>query len=71
MGARDDAMRHLGNVLYMLAELHEDDRCEAFDEAMEFYNKENPDLQVVPLEGFTTRLDQTGPLDRIKMDHAT
>ena len=60
-----NAMHHLGNVLYMLAELHEDDRCDAFEAALAFYNRENPDMQVVPQEGFSTRLEQRGPLDRV------
>lgn len=58
-----EAMNHLGNVLSLLAELHEDDRCEALDEALAFYNAENPNQQIVPVEGYTTRLVQRGPLD--------
>jgi hypothetical protein len=59
----DDAIKHLGNVLYMLAELHEDDQCRAFSEAMSYYNAARPNQQVVPIEGYSTRLVQTGPFD--------
>lgn len=61
--ASSAAMHHLGNVLTILAELHEDDRSRAYDEALAFYNAHNPDAQVAPVEGYSTRLTQIGPLD--------
>lgn len=43
-----DAMTHLGNILYMLADLHPDDRCDALDNALLFYNEAMPDQKVMP-----------------------
>lgn len=43
----DLALHHLGNVLAYFADLHDDDRCKAFDEALEYYNKHCPTRQVV------------------------
>lgn len=51
-----EAMKHLGNVLMLLAELHPDDRCKALDNAMAFYNQHNPKAQVAPVPGFETHL---------------
>lgn len=66
MDREEQAMKHLGDVLQMLAELHEDDRCQAFEDALGFYNQENPNLRVEPIDGYSTRLVQYGPLDRIR-----
>lgn len=44
----DIAIKHLGDVLYLLCDLHPDDRCRALDEALEFYNKERPNWRVEP-----------------------
>jgi hypothetical protein len=44
----EDALKHLGNVLCFLADLHEDDRCTALDDAVVFYNSARPDAQVQP-----------------------
>lgn len=65
----DPAMVHLANVLTILAELHEDDRSRAFDEALKFYNEHNPDRQVAPVDGYVTRLSQKGPLDDALQRH--
>lgn len=42
----DEAMRHLGDVLSFLSDLHPDCSCEALETALEFYNKHNPDSQI-------------------------
>ena len=66
MSEREEAaMRHLGAVLSYFAELDEDDRCAAFVDALEFYNRHNPDLTVVAEPGFSLTLVRTGPLDRM------
>lgn len=57
-----ETMGHLGNVLSFFADLDEDDRCKAFVEAMEFYNKNNPDTQVRGEDGFTQIICGTSPL---------
>lgn len=57
-----DAMTHLGRVLTILADLHRDDRCRALDEAMAFYNRNNPHARVEPADGYETRLVNIGPL---------
>lgn len=54
---------HLGNVLSILAELHQDDRCRALDEALVYYNASCPDKQIAPVDGYVTRLVQHGPLE--------
>jgi len=59
-----NAMEHLGNVLLILADLHEDDRCDAYVQALEFYNRENPNAQIQPMPGFVTRLQEETPLSR-------
>jgi len=59
------AMAYLGCLPNMLAELHPDDRCRAYDDALEFYNKANPDDQVMAVPGYVTRLVHTGPLDAV------
>lgn len=58
-----DAMHHLGAVLSYFAELHESDRCKAFDDALAFYNRENPDARVEPESGYCLMLVRNGPLD--------
>lgn len=50
------ALEHLGNVLMILADLEPDDRCDALDKALAFYNAARPDRQVVPSGVGTTRL---------------
>lgn len=59
-----DAERHLGNVLVMLAELHADDRCQAFEDALAFYNQRHPAAMVLPVDGYSTRLLIESPLTR-------
>jgi hypothetical protein len=59
------AMAYLGCLLNMLAELHPDDGCRAYDDALEFYNEQNPDDQVMAIPGYVTRLVHFGPLDNI------
>ena len=59
------ALNHLGDVLSMLAELHEDNHCRAYVEAIAFYNAQCPDNKVFPTEGYSSRLVITGPLDRL------
>jgi hypothetical protein len=56
------AMEHLGNVLTILAELHSDDRCNALEDALAFYNEHNPGAMIEPEDGFETRLVHVGPL---------
>lgn len=63
-GCSDAAILHLGNVLSMLAELHSDDRCEALESALVFYNQACPNAQVVADPAYEIRLVITGPLDR-------
>lgn len=57
--------QHLGDVLYMLAELHPDDQCRAYVEALAYYNIQYPNEQIVPEEGYSSRIVTTGPLDRL------
>jgi len=64
MDAERTAMKHLGNVLVILADLVDDERCRALDEALAFYNANNPNLQVMPTEGYKTHLVSIGPLQR-------
>jgi hypothetical protein len=58
-----EALDHLGDVLYMLAELHEDEQCSAYKNALAYYNAQRPERQVIPVEGHSTRLVHTTPLD--------
>ena len=44
----NDAMWHLGNVLHYCADIHPDDRCDALDSALEFYNAASPNWHVAP-----------------------
>jgi hypothetical protein len=64
MNDETESDMHLGNVLMMLAELHADDRCQAFNDALEFYNARHPEARVIPLAGYVTRLAYEGPIDR-------
>jgi hypothetical protein len=64
-----DAMDHLRNVLYMLANLHPDYQYRAYTEALEFYNAARPDARIEPNEGYETHLVSIGPLER-SMDAA-
>lgn len=43
-----EAIDHLRNVLYFVADLHPDYRCHALDEALAFYNATRPLEQVGP-----------------------
>lgn len=57
------AATHLGAVLYFLADLHPDDRCQALDDALAFYNAQCLHAQVAPQEGYVSRLVITTPFD--------
>jgi hypothetical protein len=41
-------MNHLRDVLYILADLHPDDSCEAVKKALEFYNRKHPNQHIEP-----------------------
>lgn len=59
-----DALHHLGNVLAILAELHPDDRSNALDDALAFYNARCPNAQVEPVAGVSRLVHQwPGPSD--------
>jgi hypothetical protein len=60
------ALSHLGDVLSILANLTPDDRCQALDEALAFYNEHRPDAKVVAEPGWVTKLVTEGPLDRLR-----
>ncbi len=59
----DAALDHLGIVLRLLAELSPEDRCQALDEALAFYNAARPDAQIQPNDGWITKLIHIGPMD--------
>ncbi len=44
----DQALEHLGNVLYYFADIHPDDRCYAVESALAFYNEKRPEKMVEP-----------------------
>ena len=44
--AGDDAMKHLANVLVFGSVIHPDDRNAAYENALSFFNSENPDSQI-------------------------
>jgi hypothetical protein len=44
----EQALEHLGNALSFIADIHPDDRNDAVDQALEFYNAVCPDRQVHP-----------------------
>jgi len=48
MSELDQALEHLGNVLYFVADIHPDDRNDAIDAALAFYNAKRPDQKVQP-----------------------
>src|SRR4051812_29551656 len=48
-----ESLRHLGNVLVILAELHPDDQCRAYTEALAYHNQKCPDAIVEPIMGVT------------------
>jgi hypothetical protein len=54
--AQKDALDHLGFVMSMLAEIPAIDRCRDLDEAQAFYNAARPEAQIVPSEGYITKL---------------
>jgi hypothetical protein len=62
MAGEAEAMWHLGTVLSFFADLDEDDRCRAFTDAMEFFNKHHPDSQIQGEPGFTQRICFKSPL---------
>lgn len=49
----DEALKHLGNVLYMLSDLVPDDRTIAFDNALEYYNSVSDKKIVHSRTGYT------------------
>jgi hypothetical protein len=63
MATKDDALRHLGKVLMILSDLHPDDRCEALDSALAFYNEHCPDWRVTP-SGFGFQRLTPNPIDK-------
>ncbi len=60
-----EALKHLGDVLIMLAELHPGDQCRAYVEAIAYYNAQCPEERIIPTEGYSSRIVTTGPLDAI------
>lgn len=58
----DLALCHLGNVLYILADLDPDHRCYALDDAQAYYNARCPDARIAPTRAVVTKLIQTHPL---------
>lgn len=53
------ALDALGNALYFVADIHPDDRNEAIDEALRFYNSARPECQVAPSgTGFLRVVDE-------------
>lgn len=62
----ENTMKHLGDLLYIFADLDDGDRCEAFDEALEYYNTFcEKDHQIEKLEGFTTYLVHGAPFHKV------
>jgi len=58
------ALSYLGGVLYMLADLHPDDHCQAYTDAVTYYNASCPDKQVLLTKKYETRLIiSKSPLD--------
>jgi hypothetical protein len=45
---KEDAMIHLGRVLSFFIDIHPDYRCRGFEEALEFYNKNNSEAVIEP-----------------------
>lgn len=42
------ALDHLGQVLYFFSDIHPDDRCQAVENALKFYNENRPNAIVEP-----------------------
>ena len=63
-----DAEYHLGQVLLILADLHPDDQCDAYCNALAFYNARHPEAKVEPEPGFALRLRYDTPLSRAIRD---
>ena len=59
----DRAIEHLGNVLVMLANLAPGQRCQAFDDALSYYNDQRPAARVLPMDDYLTLLVTVSPLD--------
>lgn len=57
------ALDHLRNVLMILADLHSDDQCQAYKDALAFYNQACPAQRIEPHDGYSTRLVHTTPID--------
>lgn len=57
------ALEHLGDVLDMLVDLSPMDQCEALTDAVAYYNRMRPDLQVQRHAGYLTKLVHIGPMD--------
>lgn len=58
-GVTETALDHLGDVLYMLADLHPDDQCRAYIDALNFYNSQRPNKIVAPSGFAEVRLSTT------------
>lgn len=63
----NEALRHLGNVLCMLAELDAGDRCRAFNEALEYYNNQCPDEKIEPEIGVTFLINVLTDFDKFEV----
>ena len=48
MSDLDQILEHLGKVLYFIADIHPDDRNDAVDTALAFYNERCPNKKIVP-----------------------
>lgn len=46
MSNLDQALDHLGDVLYSISDMPREDRCRAIDDALAFYNAQRPEKQV-------------------------
>jgi len=60
--AYDIAMAHLGEVLYLLADLVPEERCRALDNALKFYNDNRPDAAIEPTGIWKTYLINRHPV---------
>jgi len=56
------ALDHLGQILSLLSDLDDGDRCQAFDAALAFYNAARPQAPVEPSGLGTTRLVHLNPV---------
>ena len=68
MNELDQALEHLGHVLYYFADIHPDDRCDALDNALTFYNARRPDKRVEP-SGFGYQRIVNPPLQKPVADY--